>query len=114
MHHPWVSQKDRNAPPPPNTPSTPTASNNNSTILQNYLKKAVQKDDNLTLDIDRLPKRKNSAASVASPINNISSPIAPYVRPFGHTHVMVKITFAEGKRCSCAGINRCAYRHFYM
>ncbi|KAL7320772.1 Protein kinase of the Mitotic Exit Network [Mucor circinelloides] len=101
MHHPWVSQKDRNAPPPPNTPSTPTALNNNSTILQNYLKKAVQKDDNLTLDIDRLPKRKNSAASVASPISNISSPIAPYVRPFGHTHAMVKITFAEGSGPMC-------------
>ncbi|GAN01455.1 conserved hypothetical protein [Mucor ambiguus] len=109
LHHPWVSQKDKNAAlPSPKTPSTPTSAtttapsyNSNGTILQSYLKKAVKKEANLMLDIDPVPKRKNSAVSVTSPINNISSPIAPYARPFGHTHVMVKITFAEGSGPMC-------------
>lgn len=102
MHHPWVLQKERNV-PPPNTPSTPTTTiNNNSSILQSYLKKTIKKDDNFTtLDNSNTqnhpePKRKNSSVSMLSPINNISSPIAPFVRPVGHLHNMVKITFAEG------------------
>ncbi|KAK4511656.1 uncharacterized protein ATC70_012873 [Mucor velutinosus] len=105
LHHPWVSQKDRNAAlPSPNTPSTPTTATTtapNSTILQSYLRKAVKKDVSLMLDIDPVSKRKDSAASVISPISNLSSPIAPYVRSFDHTHVMVKITFAEGSGPMC-------------
>lgn len=102
MHHPWVLQKERNV-PPPNTPLTPTTTiNNNSSILQSYLKKTIKKDDNFTsLDNSNTqnhpePKRKNSTVSMLSPINNISSPIAPFVRPVGHLHSMVKITFTEG------------------
>lgn len=75
LHHPWIANSNTST-----TPTIKSVKKSNSTVLNNYLHKALEKDDTITLDISRSMK----LMSPTSPLSHINSPLSPPPIPPPH------------------------------